>query len=353
MKGCRGKFVCQDVHVSLSGGFASDVMSGFDRARDTWQDGEGRECRFVSIDTVNFKRDFLLRAAEEISRFKVNDQVQARVGGRQEVDGGRKQQEKSTANSRREKSTANSRREKSIANSRREKSTANSRREKSTANSRREGQEEAHHRPQVKESGEKLGRRRAGASSIVTRDRRESCEEAAVLKMIEVVYSQSRPSVSMTQELAFHRVGRWRRGRDPTSETAFHGVIYVVDVESRSFSFIHALVVSTTERHRVQRLSVTARQRERIPCLSESRTESATRETPPPPPPPHHHHPITREPLHPQPRLPRSNAQHGSPLTSSISAEASNCPKIQETDLPIAPIGLPIASAMSERASSR
>ena len=83
MKGCREKFVCQDVHMSLSGGFASDVMSGSDTACDTWQDGEGRECRFVSINkerkhnAVNFKRDFLLHAAEEILRFKVNDQVQA------------------------------------------------------------------------------------------------------------------------------------------------------------------------------------------------------------------------------------------------------------------------------------
>ena len=87
--------------MSLSGGFASDAMSGSDTARDTWQDGEGRECRFVAIDketeqnVVNFKRDFLLHAAEEILRFKVNDQVQARVGGRQEMDGGRKPQEKS------------------------------------------------------------------------------------------------------------------------------------------------------------------------------------------------------------------------------------------------------------------
>ena len=87
-----------------------------DTARDTWQDGEGRECRFVSIDkekkqkAVNFKRDFLLHAAEEILRFSVNDQVQARVG-RQEMDGGRTPQAKSTANSRQEKSMANSRHE--------------------------------------------------------------------------------------------------------------------------------------------------------------------------------------------------------------------------------------------------
>ena len=107
-------------------------------------------------NAVNFKRDFLLHAAEDILRFKVNDQVQARVGVRQEMDGGRTPQEKSIANSRREKSIANSRREKSIANSR------------------RKGQEEAHHRLQVKESGAGLERRRAGASSIVTRDRRES-----------------------------------------------------------------------------------------------------------------------------------------------------------------------------------
>ena len=59
------------------------------------EDGEGGECRSVSIDkerkqnAVNFKRDFLLRAAEEILRFRVNDQVQARVGGRREMDGGR------------------------------------------------------------------------------------------------------------------------------------------------------------------------------------------------------------------------------------------------------------------------
>ena len=51
------------------------------------------------------KRDFLLHAAEEILRFKVNDQVQARVGGRQEMDGGRKPQEKSIANSRHEERT--------------------------------------------------------------------------------------------------------------------------------------------------------------------------------------------------------------------------------------------------------
>ena len=122
---------------------------------------------------MNFKRDFLLHAAEEILRFKVNDQVQARVGGRQEMDGGRVPQEKS------------------IANSRRDKSIAISRREKSVANCRRKGQEEAHLRPQVKESGEQLERRRAGASSIATPDRRESREEAAVLKIIQVVDSQS------------------------------------------------------------------------------------------------------------------------------------------------------------------
>ena len=110
--------------MSLSGGFASDVISGSDTARDTWQDGKGRECLFASIgkemkqNAENFKRDFLLYAAEEILRFKVNDQVQARVGGRQEMDGGRKPQEKSIANSKREKSIANSKREKSIANSR-------------------------------------------------------------------------------------------------------------------------------------------------------------------------------------------------------------------------------------------
>ena len=58
-----------------------------DFARDTWQDGEGRECRFVSIgkgmkqNAENFKRDFLLYAAEEVLRFKVGDQVQARAGG--------------------------------------------------------------------------------------------------------------------------------------------------------------------------------------------------------------------------------------------------------------------------------
>ena len=70
MKGCSEKFVGQDVHMSLSGGFASDVMSGSDTARDTWQDGEGRECRCVSINkerkqnAMNFTRDFLLYAAK-------------------------------------------------------------------------------------------------------------------------------------------------------------------------------------------------------------------------------------------------------------------------------------------------
>ena len=97
-------------------------------------------------NAVNFKR--LLHAAEEILRFKVNDQVQARVGCRQETDGGRKPQEKSIANSKRE---------------------------------------EAHHRPQVKDFGETLEIRQAGASSIATRDRCESCEEAAVPKLIQVV----------------------------------------------------------------------------------------------------------------------------------------------------------------------
>ena len=88
VKGCREKFVRQSVHVSLSGGFVSDVMSGSDTARDTWQDGEGRECRIVSIDkeemtqnAENFKHDFLLYVAEETLRFKVGDQVLARVGG--------------------------------------------------------------------------------------------------------------------------------------------------------------------------------------------------------------------------------------------------------------------------------
>ena len=233
MKGCREKFVCQDVHMSLSSGFASDMMSWSDTSCDTWQDGEGRECRLVFIDkeikqnAANFKPNFLLHAAEEILRFKMNDQVQARVGGRQEMDGGRTPQEKSTANSRREKSTANSRREKSTANSsrrkkstansRREKSTANSRREKSTANSRREraqptagekraqptagekrtqptagekraqptaGEKRAQPTAGEKRTQPTAGEKRAGASSIVTRDQRGSCEEAAVLKVV-------------------------------------------------------------------------------------------------------------------------------------------------------------------------
>ena len=74
-------------------------------------------------NAMNFKRDFLLHTAEEILRFKVNDQVHARIGGRQEMDGGRKSQEKSIVNSRREKIIANIR---------------------------RKGQEEAHRRPEVK-----------------------------------------------------------------------------------------------------------------------------------------------------------------------------------------------------------
>ena len=114
------------VHESLSGGVASGVMSGSDTARGTWQDGEGRECRFVSSgkevkqNAENFKRDFLLYAADETSRFNVSDKVQARVGGCRELDGGREPQEKSIAKSKREKGIANRRREKSIANGRRE-----------------------------------------------------------------------------------------------------------------------------------------------------------------------------------------------------------------------------------------
>ena len=99
-----------------------------------------------------------------ILRFKVNNQVHARIEGRQEMDGGRTPQEKSTANSRRKKIMANSR---------------------------RKGQEEAHRRPQVKEFGAKLERRRAGASNIATRDQRESCEEAAVLQIVQVANLQS------------------------------------------------------------------------------------------------------------------------------------------------------------------
>ena len=112
-------------------------MSGSDTARDTWQDGGGRECRRVSIDketkqnAVNFKRDFLLHAAEEVQ----GERPGAGAGRRStREDGGRKPQEKSIANSRREMSIANSRREKSIANSRRERSIANGRRGKDKKN---------------------------------------------------------------------------------------------------------------------------------------------------------------------------------------------------------------------------
>ena len=112
----------------------------------------------------------------------MNDQVQARVGGRQEMDGGRTPQEKSMANSRRE-------------NLQLVKEQPHSGTE-GTHSGRKSGlaagkKEEAHHRPQVKESGETLERRRARASSIVTRGRREACEEAAVLQIIQVVDSQS------------------------------------------------------------------------------------------------------------------------------------------------------------------
>ena len=135
--------------------------------------------------------------------------------------------------------------EKSIANSRRDKSIANSRREKNTANNRRKGQEEAHRRPQVKESGEKLERRRAGASSIVTLDRRESCEEAAVLKSIQVVDSQSGEVVITVPTVVFNDA----RTRDPSCGTVggedetrplrghcdhgANGLIYVVDSNSQ------------------------------------------------------------------------------------------------------------------------
>ena len=71
-------------------------------------------------------------------RFKVKDQVHARVGGRQELDGTRKPQEKRWPTAGMKSGPAAGKKE------------------------------EAHHRPQVKESSGTLERRRAGASSIVT-----------------------------------------------------------------------------------------------------------------------------------------------------------------------------------------
>ena len=97
-------------------------------------------------------------------------------------------------------------REKSIANSMREKSIDNGRRERAQPTASERGQEQAHHRPQVKESGEKLEGCRAGASSIVTRDRRESCEEAAVPKIIQVVDSQSGEAVTAAPTVGFNDV---------------------------------------------------------------------------------------------------------------------------------------------------
>ena len=47
-------------------------------------------------------------------------------------------------------------------------------------------------------------RRRAGASGIVTRDRRESCEEAAVLEIIQVVNSQSGEVVITVPTVGFN-----------------------------------------------------------------------------------------------------------------------------------------------------
>ena len=112
------------------------------RARHV-RDGEGRECRRVSTgkemkqNAENFKRDILLCAAKH--------------GGRPGAGAG-----------------------------------CRLTREKSVANGRRKGQEVAHRRPQVRESGEKRKKgHRAGASNIVTLDRRESCEEAAVPKIIQ------------------------------------------------------------------------------------------------------------------------------------------------------------------------
>ena len=75
---------------------------------------------------------------------------------------------------------------------------------RSTGDGWRKGQEETHHRPQAEESVEMLGRRRAGASNIVTRDRRESCEEAAVLKIIQVVDSQSGEVVITVPTVGFN-----------------------------------------------------------------------------------------------------------------------------------------------------
>ena len=64
--------------------FTKGMLDGMQAARDTWQDGGGRECRFVSIDkerkqnAVNFKRDFLPHAAEEILGCRRGSEVDKR-----------------------------------------------------------------------------------------------------------------------------------------------------------------------------------------------------------------------------------------------------------------------------------
>ena len=66
------------------------------------------EKRHLAVEQISAQTEWC-DGVRKFDRSVMNDQVQARVGGRQEMDGTRKPQEKSISNSKRQKSTANSR----------------------------------------------------------------------------------------------------------------------------------------------------------------------------------------------------------------------------------------------------
>ena len=82
VKGMKKKFVFQGVHMMFSGQFVEDKQ---------WRKGETRDCRFVFIgrqlDKEALIRGFEGCKAEQELRFKVGDEVQARMGTRKWKNG--------------------------------------------------------------------------------------------------------------------------------------------------------------------------------------------------------------------------------------------------------------------------
>jgi G3E family GTPase len=82
VKGMKKKFVFQGVHMLFSGTFVEDKE---------WKKGETRDCRFVFIGR-QLNKEALIRGfegckAEETLRFKVGDEVQAKMGTRKWKNG--------------------------------------------------------------------------------------------------------------------------------------------------------------------------------------------------------------------------------------------------------------------------